>query len=276
LIYSKFMKHTLLFLFIIFSNTLFSQSINVTYFLDFPLDTNKVSVRSTEEFLLSADNNASKFRPTILYQKDRLMDSLRKGLVNQFDAKSKYKLMKSHFNFGLFISTVNCVYMEDLKGPQYNYEFAKPIFDWEIEDSVKIINGYKCTKAVSVIKNKKYVAWFTEEIPLSNGPYVFGGLPGLILQLDCKDKINFSFTMIGISKISSPVVLVPLTRFKVKNLQEFIAIKNEYKLAPNTFMFKSGLANEPLDSPYFMKKFDDANKASIEKMKYENFEFDLF
>ncbi len=270
------MKHTLIFLFIIFSNALFAQSINVTYLLDFPLDTNKVSVRSTEEFLLSADNNASKFRPTILYQKDKLIDSLRKGLISEYDAKSKFKSMNSHFNFGLFISTVNCVYMEELKGPQYNYEFAKPIFDWEIEDSVKIINGYKCTKAVSVIKNKKYVAWFTEEIPLSNGPYVFGGLPGLILQLECKDKINFSFTMIGISKISSPVVLVPLTRFKVKNLQEFIAFKNEYKLGPSTFVFKSGLVNAPLDTPGLMKKFTDADAVAIAKMKYENFEFDLF
>jgi GLPGLI family protein len=270
------MKHILLFLCITFSNTLFAQSINVSYLLDYPLDTNNVSVRSTEEFLLSMDKDKSKFRPLKSFQKDMLKDSVKKGLRSDIDVMSKIKSLESYFNLLIYKTNGKFTYIEDLKGPQYNYEFDKPIFDWEIEDSVKIIKGYKCTKAVCVVKNKKYVAWFSEEIPISDGPYVYDSLPGLILQLECRDKISFSFTMIGLSKISSPIVLVPLTRFKVKNLQEFIAIKNEYKLAPSTFMFKSGLVNTPINSPSFMKQFDDANRAAIEKMKYENFEFELF
>jgi GLPGLI family protein len=28
-----------------------------------------------------------------------------------------------------------------------------------------------------------YIAWYTEEIPLPHGPNIFGGLPGVILEL---------------------------------------------------------------------------------------------
>jgi GLPGLI family protein len=269
------MKYTLCILMVLYSSLLIGQNLDVTYLLEYPKDTNNVNQKFTEEFFLSLDKDKSKFRELKSYQKGMMIDSMRKGLINDFEGKSRYKLLESHFNFLLHKTNKEYTYFEDLKGPLYNYEFEKPDFDWAIEDSLKIIKGYKCLKAVSVVKNKKYVAWFTEDIPISNGPYVFGGLPGLILQLECRDRVSYSFTMIGLTKSVQPLVLTKMDRFILKNAKEFIAIKNEFKLAPITFMFKSGMVEGPTSNG-LIKKFDDANKAAIEKMKYENFEFDLF
>ena len=64
--------------------------------------------------------------------------------------------------------------------------------EWQITKENKIINGYKCFKAIKTktISNSKgafnfeIVAWFTPEISTSFGVKEFNGLPGLILELN--------------------------------------------------------------------------------------------
>jgi len=67
-------------------------------------------------------------------------------------------------------------------------------YEWEITNESKIIQNYKCYKAigsekiqnpVGVFYNKIEV-WFAPEIPLQIGPLGFSGLPGLILELNRK------------------------------------------------------------------------------------------
>jgi GLPGLI family protein len=56
--------------------------------------------------------------------------------------------------------------------------------DWKEKDELRTIAGYKCHKAVGIICDSVYVvAFYTEDIPLSGGPEMFGGLPGMIMEL---------------------------------------------------------------------------------------------
>lgn len=60
---------------------------------------------------------------------------------------------------------------------------------WKITKETKKINNYNCIKATTEILNRNgkantFVAWFAPEIPAPYGPRGFGGLPGLILELD--------------------------------------------------------------------------------------------
>lgn len=56
--------------------------------------------------------------------------------------------------------------------------------EWKEKDEIRIIAGYKCHKAVSIICDTVYVvAFYAEDIPVSGGPEMFGGLPGMILEL---------------------------------------------------------------------------------------------
>ena len=59
---------------------------------------------------------------------------------------------------------------------------------WELLDGTKTILGYKCLQAKGVFKGKLYHAWYANDIPYSDGPWKFNGLPGLILQIDSEDK----------------------------------------------------------------------------------------
>lgn len=56
--------------------------------------------------------------------------------------------------------------------------------EWVIKDEIRTIANYKCHKAVGKICDSVYVvAFYTEDIAVSGGPEMFGGLPGMILEL---------------------------------------------------------------------------------------------
>jgi GLPGLI family protein len=55
---------------------------------------------------------------------------------------------------------------------------------WKEKDEIRTIANYKCRKAVGIICDSVYVvAFYAEDIPAAAGPEMFGGLPGMILQL---------------------------------------------------------------------------------------------
>jgi GLPGLI family protein len=56
--------------------------------------------------------------------------------------------------------------------------------EWKIADEMRTIANYRCRKAVGKMFDSVYVvAYYTEDIPAMGGPEMFGGLPGMILQL---------------------------------------------------------------------------------------------
>uniref|UniRef100_UPI00404944E0 GLPGLI family protein n=1 Tax=Flavobacterium sp. TaxID=239 RepID=UPI00404944E0 len=58
------------------------------------------------------------------------------------------------------------------------------VFKWRFSDDTAIILGYKCKKAVTKYYGIDVEAWYTEEIPISDGPSIYSGLPGLILKIE--------------------------------------------------------------------------------------------
>lgn len=77
--------------------------------------------------------------------------------------------------------------------------------NWKLTNESKIIDGYTCYKATNeyIVDNGKIfkhpvIAWFCPQIPISIGPRGYGGLPGLILELQewnsvfGVEKIEFS------------------------------------------------------------------------------------
>jgi len=56
--------------------------------------------------------------------------------------------------------------------------------DWQVKDEIRTIANYKCHKAVGKMCDTVYVvAFYAEDIIVNGGPEMFGGLPGMILEL---------------------------------------------------------------------------------------------
>ena len=95
------------------------------------------------------------------------------------------------------------------------YEEEMPTFNWEMEEGDTTIVGFDCQKAVTDFRGRRWTAWFTTDIPVSDGPWKLCGLPGLILSA-FEDDGFFSFSCIGISKGNGKSFDIPKTKKMTK------------------------------------------------------------
>ncbi len=89
-----------------------------------------------------------------------------------------------------------------------NYEMMMDYFsyqttdkmDWKLQNETKTSGQYTLQKATTNFGGREWTAWFSKDINISEGPYKFRGLPGLIFELsDSKD--NFIFKLVKSQKL---------------------------------------------------------------------------
>jgi GLPGLI family protein len=75
-------------------------------------------------------------------------------------------------------------------GKSYVLEDSLKFYNWKIGNDIKDINGYICMNATTYdsTKTQKIEAWFTTDIAVPAGPERFGGLPGLILEINIDNE----------------------------------------------------------------------------------------
>ena len=71
---------------------------------------------------------------------------------------------------------------------KYLYEEPLTPITWNLQPGTEEICSHKCQKATTSFRGRKWTAWYTPEIPIDNGPWKFGGLPGLILKVESEDN----------------------------------------------------------------------------------------
>ncbi len=134
----------------------------------------------------------------------------------------------------LFSGYSGMIYQDDLysyseiNGDPGNYLIKKDKkIEWNLENETKEINGFVCYKATSVKKvvNRvgvfrfPIIAWYCPQIPLSYGPNGYGGLPGLILELQVR---NILFGVKAIDLQTDDTIVIPKRKaFKIVSEQEF-------------------------------------------------------
>ncbi len=98
---------------------------------------------------------------------------------------------------------------------------------WKIEEDTKTIKGYVCKKATCHFAGRDYVAWYTMDIPISDGPYKFNGLPGLIVNIKDSKGEHF-FELVGLSKLTNGAKVFLTNREKAKiTTEDYLkALKN--------------------------------------------------
>ena len=72
-------------------------------------------------------------------------------------------------------------------------------FSWKVILENRKIGDFDCQRAELDYGGRKWIAWFTTDIPFQDGPYVFQGLPGLIVEIK-DEKNNFLFSLNQVKK----------------------------------------------------------------------------
>ncbi len=101
------------------------------------------------------------------------------------------------------------------------------LFKWKIESDTLTLLTYKCRKATTTFRGRDYIVYFTEEIPVPDGPGKFNGLPGLILKVSLVNSLSiFDVEAVAVRFEKASKLLA--NPFKTKQIIPFTDFKKEY------------------------------------------------
>ena len=188
--------------------------INCVYKITFQPDSTVKDVR-VEYSRLLIGKNISKFETVGTQVGDSIRNSYPEILTASNTNPQEYadKMLSApytRFHYSIYKTiAINRLYCYDKVGNVlYRYIEPDKLFTWKISQEKTNIAGYACQRATTEFAGRVFEAWFTREVPISEGPYKFYGLPGLIVKVHDSDNY-YSFELTKLSKTigSVPVAL---------------------------------------------------------------------
>ena len=125
------------------------------------------------------------------------------------------------------ITTIDNIYMQGM----YEYEESFNAFNWQITAETDTINNYVCQKAICDFGGRTWEAWFTSELPFSDGPYKFCNLPGLILNVADTEN-HYSWKFLSIERPSELMMVYEVINDRIQTTKEgFFKLQKRYKVS---------------------------------------------
>lgn len=199
------MKKNFQIVFIFFFALINAQNTANRFFYELTYKPNKDSAKVEKEIMsLDIDKNKSVYQSYELIGMDSLANvMIQKAMKsgNMPDEKSLSNRKSTQFLHRIFKNypIQEIVYKDQILMDYYSYR-ENPGISWKIADEKQKIGAYTTQKATTDFGGRKWIAWFTTEIPFQDGPYKFYGLPGLIVKIEDEAK-NYSWELKGNRKI---------------------------------------------------------------------------
>ena len=213
-------------------------SYKATYQLEFQEDSTDENSLKSEAGVLYLSEEQSRYSSLGKAIKDSL-ENMTNPVVMRMDEYNqmtdfKYAIYKDYQENELILAEK--VFQYELK---YKQDLKQ--IEWEIQPENKEILGFSVQKATGNFAGRNYIAWFAPELPFSDGPYKFGGLPGLILEIsDLKNHYHFSLT--AFQELVNPVdKVLNLDNYKTVSQQELDQVRDDYNRDPIGTMQKAGI-----------------------------------
>lgn len=209
---------------------LFSQNFKFTYELRAtPFIQNSSNIINEIGYLHINKNINSYFFSEKFLKIDSAYRILDEQNVSPYSALENFSKFKANYFFKEFIvknyQDSKIEIFRELGIEHFKYQ-VKSVFQWEVKNEIDTLNNLICQKAVTTYSGREYVAWFTTEFPFSDGPYVFNGLPGLIVKI-ADTKNLFQFKLIHYEKEPASFILKPFKYSKALqiSLKDFISLR---------------------------------------------------
>lgn len=140
---------------------------------------------------------------------------------------STIRLSSAVINYKDFDSKTYKVLMSN-DDRETNVKIKLPTHNWILHPETKVINGYACKKATTknteFNSNQNITAWYTEEIPIKDGPMFYNDLPGFIIQLEIDNKSILVFQKLAFSNENTTIEL-PNNTAKEMSFEEYLALR---------------------------------------------------
>jgi GLPGLI family protein len=254
------------FFFIIFFSLFQFQSFHAqantfVYQLDYKYKENDNKVENIV-FNLDIMHGKSVFRSEQLKSSDSLgMEGLLGGVDMQYNNKQLYVYKNFEEN-----KILKYVFVPLINNGVYTIPIIEE-FNWKISEERKVIQTYNCQKATTEYGGRVWEAWFTNEIPIQDGPYVFHGLPGLIVEIHDITK-DYFFQLVQIKKFEWKNLYVAKSQSMI-TWEKFQKLQKEFYIDPFSNINKSDITqtdeNRQVIKIDFKKKIEEIRNRILEK-----------
>ena len=122
----------------------------------------------------------------------------------------------------------------------YRYVDSLHAQTWTMGDSTRQVLGYTCQQATADFRGRRWTAWFATDIPVSDGPWKLGGLPGLILEAYDEGQQHV-FTAVGLERVKDEPIIFNQQdgrnrRFEPTNRLDFLRMERRFLMDSNSFI----------------------------------------
>jgi len=174
------------FLFLFFSYYSYAQNFRLDYQLAYREDSLSSEI-TRKNMILLVQGDQSKFMTEEQYKADSIKSTGSKDFAM---GDQSFLVINAKddvtFKYYFFIKDIYKI-KETVKLP------------WKLKPETKTIGTYLCRKAVLSYKGRTWEAWYTQDVPLQTGPYLFRNLPGLIVDMEDTTG-SYRFSLISLKK----------------------------------------------------------------------------
>lgn len=158
----------------------------------------------------------------------------------KFPSKSSYILKD--------LSENNMLVLDRISPDNYYYNEDIINFHWTMKDEIRTVCDHTCQKATCTFRGRDWTAWYAVDIPQSQGPWKFSGLPGLIMLVEDSNREHI-FTIVGIRKGTKDCMISRIESeyyFKT-NREWFLKTQKKMMEDPLGYIQSTGVAIQNLD-----------------------------
>jgi len=140
------------------------------------------------------------------------------------NVQMKMVIMRPEHKIYKNLADKSVVQLREFMGKKFLIKEEIEASKWKLTSEEKQILNYTCRKATYQDEENTVEAWFTTELPLSNGPDNFGQLPGMILEVNMNEgKLQLLAKEVKLTPQSAKIIKAPKKGKKVSR-EDFEAI----------------------------------------------------
>lgn len=204
----------------------------VQYELTYKLDSTNLNRSATEILYLFTGSGQSVYMNHNVAHEEEIEEHLNmqqqsKGYGDWNEAGGRYTDFErvSYKNLG----ENSAINIAEIMDKNYGYQEPNLPLKWEVGEEMQSFSSYTVQAATTSFAGRDYVAWFTMEVPILDGPYLFSGLPGLIVELYDTEK-HYHFKMLSIEKLKETKVW-RLPKYHTVTREEFMDLEKKGEMA---------------------------------------------
>lgn len=207
-----------------------SSEYKIRYSILFQQDSTNNNFIRHEYMLLFVGKNYSMFLSENYYRSDTIFSKI--SNMEQFNQYARDpNRPSSAFQFRIYknYSEGKITVTNHIPGDSFLYEEKMDLFKFELTGRTDTINQLYCQEAKCNFGGRIWVAWFTPDIPLIEGPYKFNGLPGLIVKVE-DDRHQYVFELEDFSVIKDNQQIYFIEKDYIKSTKkQFFKAKDAFR-----------------------------------------------